>query len=155
MAMPGCRNRLTTTIPNDRSEKAGSARVEPSWRVPVWMMAAPALLVAVALAGGWLLWPATARIDGPSASVPPSAVTAAPVTPSSPVAAPPEAAPERRDFKIEAATEQDILNSVPIEGSRPDPTVFRFSPNPHILVLDFASLRDSQESGDAQSGSPR
>ena len=45
------------------------------------------------------------------------------------------------EFHIEAATEQQILDHVPAAGL-PDPTVFRFRPNPQILVLDFASLLD-------------
>jgi hypothetical protein len=102
-------------------------------RVPVWMTVA-----VLALAGGWLLWPTTPR--RPVTPVPQVAVTDAPVAPTSPSAAPTEAVPEHRDFSIEAATEQDILGHVPIAGA-PDPTVFRFSPNPRILVLDFASLR--------------
>ena len=46
----------------------------------------------------------------------------------------PPAAPA---FQIEAATEQQIRDHVPTSL-----TVFRFSGNPHILVLDFASLRE-------------
>ena len=49
--------------------------------------------------------------------------------------------PEPPAFSIVAATEQQILNHVPTEIV-PEPTVFRFRPNPRILVLDFASLLD-------------
>jgi hypothetical protein len=50
-----------------------------------------------------------------------------------------DTAPDHVEFQIETATEQQILDHVPIAGA-PDPTVFRFAPNPRILVLDFASL---------------
>jgi hypothetical protein len=43
------------------------------------------------------------------------------------------------EFSIATATEQQILDHVPGPGAT-DPTVFRFAPNPGILVLDFASL---------------
>jgi hypothetical protein len=49
--------------------------------------------------------------------------------------------PDQPEFSIATATEQQILDHVPTEGA-PDPTVFSFRPNPRILVLDFASLRD-------------
>jgi hypothetical protein len=51
------------------------------------------------------------------------------------------AAPEQPEFNIQTATEPQILDHVAAEGA-PDPTIFRFAPNPRILVLDFASLLD-------------
>ena len=111
----------------------------------------------VALAGGWLWWPAQPR----PAEAPPL-VTAPPVAAPAPVAetsaaARPTAVPAVAmssgalgsaavpgggpEFAIEPATEQDILDHVPPVGA-PDPTIFRFMANPRILVLDFASLRE-------------
>lgn len=142
------------------------------WRLPVWAIAAPIMLVVLA-ACGWLLWPSapppiavrqlpaverstTAPIPPPpDAAVPRVAVTAPTagpvaepvpgVTPASAAARiPPEAvhpAPPQPEFTIETATEQQILDHVPSTGA-PDPMVFRFKPNPRILVLDFASLLD-------------
>jgi hypothetical protein len=43
-----------------------------------------------------------------------------------------------RDFRIETATEQHVLDHETSHGV----TVFRFKANPRILVLDFASLRE-------------
>jgi hypothetical protein len=50
-----------------------------------------------------------------------------------------QATPGNAEFGIETASEQQILNHAPAAGEV-DPTVFRFAPNPRILVLDFASL---------------
>lgn len=47
----------------------------------------------------------------------------------------------QQEFRIETGTEQSILDHVP-PGAAPDLTVFRFKPNPRILVLDFTSLRE-------------
>jgi len=47
--------------------------------------------------------------------------------------------PGQAEFSIATATEQQILDHIPAPGAT-DPTVFRFAPNPKILVLDFASL---------------
>jgi hypothetical protein len=52
-----------------------------------------------------------------------------------------DSSPEQTEFHFETATEQQILDHVPIAGAS-EPTVFRFAPNPRILVLDFASLRE-------------
>ena len=82
-------------------------------------LAAAALLVA-AVAGSaavWLLWPD---------------VGLAPVATSALVA--PAAAPE---FQVRTATEDEISRHIPTAL-----TVFRFADNPHILVLDFASLTE-------------
>jgi hypothetical protein len=82
-------------------------------------LAAAALLVA-AVAGSaavWLLWPD---------------VGLAPVATSALVA--PAAAPE---FQVRTATEDEISQHIPTAL-----TVFRFADNPHILVLDFASLHE-------------
>jgi hypothetical protein len=49
------------------------------------------------------------------------------------------AQPAQAEFSIAIATEQQILDHVAAPGAT-DPTVFRFAPNPRILVLDFASL---------------
>jgi hypothetical protein len=101
-------------------------------RVPLWMIAVPVVAV-LTLAGGWTLWPTAPK---------PPAIVAVPPAAAPAIVLPPAAAPpDRPAFRIEAATESDILNHVPPEGA-PDPTIFRFSANPHILVLDFATLRD-------------
>jgi hypothetical protein len=110
-------------------------------RILLWGFALLASVAVLALGGGWLWWPTP---PSPTAAPPPMA--AAPVPAPAPVAetptsAPAEAVPERPEFAIEPATEQDILNHVPPAGA-PDPTVFHFMANQHILVLDFASLRE-------------
>lgn len=112
------------------------------WRPPVRGSALIVAVAALALAGGWLLWPAQrpATMPPPQAGVPPAAAPAPAAVPS-PAPAPPEAVPERHAFSIETATEPDILNHVAPAGA-PDPAVFRFLANPRILVLDFASLRE-------------
>ena len=76
-----------------------------------------AAVVVVLLAGsiaGWVLWP---RQVQPPISTP---------APATAVAIP-----------IETASEEQIRDHVPTSL-----TIFRFAANPHILVLDFASLRD-------------
>ncbi len=132
-------------------------------RVPVRIIAAAGLLVLVAVTGcGWLLWKPSAPVPPPVAmrqvpGAPPSTPESAPPLSGSTATAPPAsvaptamplpAAPARTPaadpvtFRIETATEQQILDHVPAPGA-PDPTVFRFKPNPQILVLDFASLLD-------------
>jgi hypothetical protein len=54
---------------------------------------------------------------------------------------PPHPAIGPQEFRIETGTEQSILDHVPNDAA-PDLTVFRFKPNPRILVLDFTSLRE-------------
>jgi hypothetical protein len=49
--------------------------------------------------------------------------------------------PAHPDIPIDTATEQHVLNNVTTPEQR-GITVFRFKPNPRILVLDFASLRE-------------
>src|SRR5271157_3458942 len=84
-----------------------------------------ALVLGVALlaasAAGWLFWPQTRTEHGASAP-------ALPIQADSPV------------FRIETATEQQILDHVPSSL-----TIFRFSDNAQILVLAFASLREQGE----------
>ena len=53
----------------------------------------------------------------------------------------PQSPPAPAEFNFATASEQQILDHVPAPGAS-DPTVFRFAPNPRILVLDFASLRE-------------
>jgi hypothetical protein len=137
-------------------------------QVPVWAIAASALVVVLAAAGGWLLWPVTQPPPASRTSVPPGAPVATLQAPRTPLAAdaaaPPiaasapavggfdgassatrglqgtaQATPGQAEFIIEIATEQQILDHVPKPGD-PEPTIFRFEPNPRILVLDFASL---------------
>jgi hypothetical protein len=136
---------------------AGPPRALMAARVPVWAIVAFALVVVVAGAGGWLLWPARPPAMSLT-SAPPGAPVATPQAariPSAPqtAASVPTAGgtaigglqgavqttPGQLEFIIEAATEQQILDHVPTAGT-PEPTVFRFAPNPRILVLDFASL---------------
>jgi hypothetical protein len=110
-------------------------------RVPLWGFALLASGMVLALAGGWVLWPAPpASVEAPPVATAPPVAAPAPVA-ETPEAAPPEPVPAPRAFAIEPATEQDILNHVPPVGAA-DPTVFHFMANQHILVLDFASLRE-------------
>ena len=95
-----------------------------SWRgpadAPAWSLAAAALLVA-AVAGSaavWLLWPRR-----------PGRHRWRRRRWSAPAAAP--------EFQIKTATEDEIGQHIPTAL-----TVFRFADNPHILVLDFASLHE-------------
>jgi hypothetical protein len=133
-------------------------------RLPVWAICASALLAILVGTGTWLLWPATrppatgistvspspsaamspaARVPSTTeAGIPPVAASAL-ATGASPSAARglqgPVPSPDQADFNFEIATEQQILDHIPVSGAS-DPTVFRFAPNPRILVLDFASL---------------
>jgi hypothetical protein len=135
----------------------------PLGAVPLWAAAASTLLVILAVAGGWLLWPSTppqtaSRTSGPpittvtpQASARPNAAepqvaAASPGLAAGPSGArglqgSPGTAPGQAEFSIGTATEQQILDHVPAMGE-PDPVVFRFASNPRILVLDFASLLD-------------
>jgi len=152
------------TVRLTRPAASGSA----SPRVPIWAIAA--VLVVLAGAGAWLFWPPagppipsqvatppsplTAATEAgqtppqPNTSAPSVVVEASTATPGTGITAAvnavpgsPRARPDRAEFSIEAATEQQILDHVPAEGA-PDPTAFYFKPNPRILVLDFASLLD-------------
>ncbi len=126
---------------------AAPRRASP--RFPLWaVVALPVLVVVLALAGGWMLWPKSAPLPGTppaaattSATAPVAAASGAPAAVPSPVPSASPATPAAAEFAITAATEQQILDHVPPPGA-PDPTVFRFAANPRILVLDFASLRD-------------
>ncbi len=75
----------------------------------------------------------------PTGPLPPAQMSAAPLAPTPPVT--PQPSLEQHGFRIETGTEQSILDHVPSE-SAPDLTVFRFKPNPRIIVLDFTSLRE-------------
>jgi hypothetical protein len=130
-----------------------------SRRIPVWaMVVTPVLLLVIGIAAGFSLRPAPSPpiaavvqpVAAPATPAPaqpraagPQLAPAAPAgfatRPGSPGAGP--EAPDQAEFGIETATEQQILDHVPAAGA-PDPTVFRFQPNPHILVLDFATLLD-------------
>ncbi len=68
---------------------------------------------------------------------PPDGTVAAP----DPARSPPPAPINQPYFSISIATEQQILDHIPVAGAA-EPTIFRFSANPRILVLDFASLLD-------------
>jgi len=97
-----------------------TVRILPRRKRTAWPIIVAAIM-AVTLGGltaVWLLWPP---------------FTPAPVVATSP--APPVAA--AAPFDIVTAGEQQIAEHVP-----PSLTVFRFADNPHILVLDFASLTE-------------
>ena len=114
------------------------ARAKP--RVPIWLFVLPPLLLVLAAAGWWTLKPSPPPVPVMAVVPPPSLPTIPAPEPlvARGVTVPP---PEVRDFRIEAATEQHILDHVPSETA-PDLTVFRFIANPRVLVLDFTSLRD-------------
>jgi hypothetical protein len=82
-------------------------------------------------------------ILAPSTNPAPPILAFAPAPPGTPMPTTPPAPATREsgEFKIESAGEQTILEHV-LAGSSDDVTVFRFRPNPRILVLDFKSLRD-------------
>lgn len=112
-----------------RPAVAAAAGRRPRQRWPLVLAGSGALAVLVA-AGMAVWWP------GP-ASPPPAAVQPAPPHPAMAIApparpVPPAAAPE---FVVQTATQVEILNHVG-KGL----TIFRFAPDPRILVLDFASL---------------
>jgi hypothetical protein len=102
------------------------ARTTP---VPTILRAASGVLVAVLLLT-WLLWPKSAPVVIPPPSPPPPVVQV-PASRSLPTVAPPA------EFRFETADETQIRDNVPIGLS-----LFRFSLNPQIVVLDFASLHD-------------
>jgi hypothetical protein len=129
-------------------------------RPPVWALA---VLVILGTTGGSVFWrttpPETPRqIVSPPDTMPIAAAkpetdrppnTAVPVlaSPNPPaVNAVPEATrgaamPVAPTFRIESANEQHMLDHVET-GTGQEITVFHFKPNPRILVLDFASLRE-------------
>jgi hypothetical protein len=122
--------------PADDDETIKLATRPPSAgpRVPIRTIALAALVATLAGAGLWALWPT---------SSPPMAAhrtAQIPVIPP-PAQYRPESEPRDPDFKIESATEQNILNHVPTEAAN-HLAVFRFTANPRILVLDFTSLHD-------------
>lgn len=102
--------------------------------------------LALGLAGGaliagavaWMLWPRAAPLPPPlavPAVAPPAHLAAvpAPVAPAPAPAAAPAAAPV---FTLRTATRRQIL------ADNPDHlAIFRYAPNPNIVVLDFPSLR--------------
>jgi hypothetical protein len=125
-------------------------------RVPVWAGVAAVLVLTMVAAGGWFLGRAVPPPAHPVAEARPatpqaiaSVPDAAPVPTTGGLTGMPSAArgltgsaqtaPAQSESPFETATEQQILDHVPVTGA-PDPTVFRFAPNPRILVLDFASL---------------
>jgi hypothetical protein len=85
--------------------------------------------------------PAPPRPDDAGTALTVPAPTAAAAILPLPPPNPSPALPGQHAFRIETATEQSILDHVPGPDS-PDLTVFRFKPNPRILVLDFTSLRE-------------
>ena len=137
-------------------KRVPAARRAP--RVPIWAIALPALFAVLAGAGVWLIRPSSPppepsrqiavqpviaprppperTQEAPSAAIPTGAAAFAEVAPPAP-----QTQPHPPDFKIETATEQHILGHVPADPAK-DLSVFRFAPNPRILVLDFTSLRD-------------
>lgn len=145
---------------------SGPAPVPVRPGLPLRIMLAFAMGALAASVGGWILWPPPPR-PAPQPGGPAAASVATlggptsptPLAPTPPVAAPTPAtdgvaeamstrgvvqgsaqsSPAPAEFQIESATEQQILDHVPAPGAT-DPTVFRFAPNPRILVLDFASL---------------
>ena len=147
-------------IDDDSTVKLNRRPTKPVRRVPPWAVAMPALLVVLAIVGGWLLWAShrpplpegphplalrSMRVEpadnGQNRSDQPTTVPV-PVGEPPVARAPPDATePVRQGFRIETATEQRVLDHVPTEAAD-GLTVFRFAPNPRILVLDFASLRD-------------
>jgi hypothetical protein len=99
-------------------------RVRPPLRRARASLAAAVAVLSVLIVGGacWLFWPRTAH-----APVPQAVTTPAPAPSPFPALA----------FRIETATEDQILHHTPT-----DLTVFRFASNPKVLVLDFASLHE-------------
>jgi hypothetical protein len=139
---------------------------QKSTRVTLRIVAVIAVLLVLVTGGGWLLWrpntpspeaspriaarPAAPPDTAANSEAPPSpptpnaemaAVSPAAMAPASPAVR--EAAPQAvpRDFHIETASEQHMLDNVESETSH-GITVFRFKANPRILVMDFASLRE-------------
>ncbi|HET6196316.1 MAG TPA: hypothetical protein VFE12_11195, partial [Acetobacteraceae bacterium] len=103
-----------------------TVRILPARRKrALWPFAASAAIVVLLLAGGgtfWLLRPHSPVSRAPVATAPATAPTPAITAP---------------EFRIETASEQTIRDHV-ATGL----TIFRLADNPHILVLDFASLRE-------------
>jgi hypothetical protein len=100
-------------------------------RITLLVTAILVVAILAGAAGAWLLWP------HPTPPPPPQALVApAPPTAPAPLALPAPPPPAAPAFAIQPATEQQIREHVPT-----DLTIFRLAANPHILVLDFASLR--------------
>lgn len=95
---------------------------------------------------GAALPPVAAAVTAAPAASPQSAPAAATQTalnasPPAPLATRGMGAQVHPDFPIDTATEQHVLNNVTTPEQR-GIAVFRFRPNPRILVLDFASLHE-------------
>ena len=125
--------RVILKPPLDDTFHAAVAPLTPVRRWHNLVVPVFALLIA-ALTGGWFLWsrpqPAPPAVVASPAALAPR--LNAPAAPPSPV---------RRDLVVLTANEQQILDhdAATAPGGL---TVFRFSANPRVLVLDFASLRD-------------
>lgn len=111
--------------------RVNQPRARTRLRPGVWISAAVLLLVGgVGIGIGlWLPHP------GPHIAPPVGPPAPAPVAPPTPVPAPPPVAPAPA-YPIRTAGEAEILADVPEQLA-----IFRFAPNPHVLVLDFPTLR--------------
>lgn len=98
-------------------------------RRAIWLPAAAALLLASLAGGYWLLRPAT-----PPPAPAPIAAIPAPAPPAAAPPAPPVPAPL---YPTQTADEATIAAHIPTRL-----TLFRFAANPHVLVLDFPTLRE-------------
>ncbi|MBV9758018.1 MAG: hypothetical protein JO047_13270 [Alphaproteobacteria bacterium] len=112
-------------------------RRRPRLRPGAWIAAAGLLLVGGIGIGIGLWLPHPGPRVTPPAVVPMAPPSPAPAAPQAvaPAPAPPVAAPQPA-FPIRTANEAEILADTPDQI-----TVFRFAPNPYVLVLDFPTLR--------------
>ncbi|HET8997148.1 MAG TPA: hypothetical protein VFN42_10825 [Acetobacteraceae bacterium] len=104
-----------------------SRRTAPPWMLPVAAIGGLCLLAA---AGVSLWWPRPAPHAVPA--VPPAPALVAPAAPPAAAPAPPPAAPE---FAVQTASQAQILAHVGTGLA-----IFRFAPDPRIVVMDFGSL---------------
>jgi hypothetical protein len=109
-------------------------RGRPRLRPGAWISAA-VLLVVGGIGIGIGLWlPHPGPHVAPPAPVPVAPPAPAPA-PAPPVVTPSPAVPAPV-FPVRTASEDEILADAPEQI-----TIFRFAPNPHVLVLDFPTLR--------------
>jgi hypothetical protein len=123
--------KVTPSGSRGRPARSRTARSGRTLLGLAWAASGGALVgLAAAL---WILWPRPPPLPQPPAVPrPPAAINLAP-SPPAPVATP--AIPAAPAFAIQTANETEIREHI-----ADTLTVFRFAPNPNIIVLDFPTL---------------
>lgn len=141
-------DRAAPSITGAEIRRLALARPRNSLPVPLWVIG---LAVLAAVGGG--TWLQVSRTKPVAVAVVPAATEPPPPAVVVPTAVKPAMVverPVRLPLTIKTAGERQILeNTIPPDagaqaqgGGDPNVAAFHFAPNPRILVLDFASLRD-------------